>query len=145
MRSIIALVVLFAATVQPVAAKCAGDFRMFTGIVTSKSGVPLSGAVVGISWLEFLGAAGPALAVTDSKGRYAIPVHFNTYSGKGRIYEDECKLRVKHVSVSSYHAKLRSPYTQVAIARTRKIALPATVIWLPPDQEPAVQLIRPGG
>ncbi|QNP40207.1 peptidase associated/transthyretin-like domain-containing protein [Lysobacter solisilvae (ex Woo and Kim 2020)] len=145
MRYLFALVVLFAATLQPAVARCADDFRTFTGVVTDKAGAPLADTAVGISWSELEGPAGPALAVTDSKGRYVIPVYFSTYSGKGRIYEDECKFKVRRVSVAAYRAKLRSPYTQVAIGDKRSVALPVTVIWLPLDKEPVVQLIRPGG
>jgi hypothetical protein len=118
---------------------------VFSGTITDKEGTPLPNASVGISWSEWDGAAGPSLAVTDLKGHYSMSVAFDTYSGKGAASEDACDHRVRSVSFSAYKGQLRSAYQRVAIGKTHNVVLPTSAIWLQPDKEPSVRLIRPNG
>ena len=142
MKKLIALLILLI-PVHTASAKCAAEFFVFSGIVTNKAGAPVSGALVGISWSEREGPAGPALAVTNRKGYYKIPVLFSTYSGKGKIVEDECEQRIGAVSVSASKGELRSSYQKVPVSRVGNIGLPAAVIWLHADIKPTVRLISP--
>jgi hypothetical protein len=143
-KNLLALPILLIAA-QAVSAKCAPDFFMFSGVVTDKAGIPLAGALVGISWSELDGATGPALTMTDAKGRYSIPVAFDTYSGKGIIAEDACNQKIRSVSVSAYKGHLRSPYQRVLVGARNHITLPTSMVWLQADKKPVVRLIQPGG
>lgn len=125
-------------------AKCASDFFVFSGTVIDRAGRPLSGASIGISWSDWDGVGGPALAVTDSKGQFSLPIAFDTYSGKGAVVEDLCHHRVRSVSFSSYKGQLQSTYQRVTIGPSRNVVLPTSVVWLQPDGPPSVRLIRPG-
>lgn len=136
------LPVLLLAT-PPVSAKCAPEFFVFSGMVTDKTGAPLAGASVGISWADGDGASGSAIAVTDPKGSFSISVAFDTYSGKGTADEDLCNHRVRSVSFSARKGQFRSPYQRAAIGPSRNVALPTSVVWLEPDKKPAVRLLGP--
>ncbi|GAA4791463.1 hypothetical protein GCM10023307_16060 [Lysobacter hankyongensis] len=118
---------------------------MFSGKVTDKAGAPLPGASVGISWSEWDGPSGPALAMTDSTGRFSVRVAFDTYSGKGTVAEDLCNHRVRSVSFSAHKGRLRSVYQRVAIGASHNVTLPISVVWVELDKKPVVRLIRPGG
>jgi hypothetical protein len=120
---------IFLLTAQSASAKCASDYHVFSGVAVDSNGKPIPGATVGISWPEFDGPAGPALAVADDKGRYSIPVFFETYSGKGAV-EDECNWRVEFVSASAFKGGLRSRYTKVRVGTAEAVRLPPAVIWL---------------
>jgi len=144
MRILSLVSVLFLAS-QPASAKCASEYFVFSGKVTDKAGAPLSGASVGISWAEWGGTTGPALAVTDSKGRFSLPVAFDTYSGKGKVVSDLCNHRVRSVSFSAYKGQLRSAYQRVDFGPSRSVVLPTSVVWLELDKKPIVQIVRPGG
>ena len=61
MKSSLVLSIFLLAT-QSADAKCAADFRVFSGVVTDKEGKPVAGAIVGVSWSEKDGPAGPAMA-----------------------------------------------------------------------------------
>lgn len=115
---------------QSVSAKCAPDFRVFSGVVTDKEGKPLPGAMVGLSWSDHAGPNGPALALTDSKGRYTVSIPFDTYSGKGTVVVDDCKHRVAVISLSAFKGPLRSAYRQVSIGDGRNVQLPPAVVWV---------------
>ena len=141
MKHLIALLILLAT--QDAGAKCAFDFITFSGKVIDQSGAPLAGALVGISWSEKEGITGPALALTDSKGMYAIPIAFNTYSGKGTVYEDECNLRLERISISAHKGNLRSPYQQITLGPTKKFRLPTLKVFLTQEKEPLSRFIRP--
>jgi protocatechuate 3,4-dioxygenase beta subunit len=109
---------------DPANAKCDSEFFVFSGKVTDKAGVPLPGASVGISWSEWDGPSGPAFAITDSMGRFFVPVAFGTYSGKGTVVEDVCDYRVRSVSFSAHKGRLRSAYRRVAVGTSHNVALP---------------------
>jgi hypothetical protein len=143
-KSSLVLTVLLLAT-HPASAKCASEFFVFSGKVTDKAGAPLPGASVGISWSEWDGPSGPALAITDSTGRFSVPIAFDTYSGKGTVVEDLCNHRVRSVSFSAHKGRLRSAYQRVAIGASHNVTLPISVVWVELDKKPVVQLVRPGG
>lgn len=128
MKRLLVLSILLLAA-HPAFAKCGGKYHVFSGVVTDKAGKPIPGATVGIAWTEMRGPAGPALALTDGEGRYRIPVVFETYSGKGKVVEDECKFRVDVVSLSSSKGSLQSNYDLVRIGDAENIRLPSSVIW----------------
>ncbi len=48
------------------------------------------------------------MSLTDSAGRYSIPVNFNTYSGPSALRGDSCNGVLKRVSVSAYTDSQRS-------------------------------------
>lgn len=127
---------------QSAHAKCAPDFHIFSGVVTNKAGMPLPGAMVGISWSEHDGPAGPVLAATDKNGRYTIPVLFDTYSGKGNDVEDECMYRVEVISMSAFKGALRSPYVKVPIGREESVRVGPAVIWLELDNPTLVRMLK---
>lgn len=138
--SLVLLILLLVA--QTASAKCIADFHVFSGVVTDKAGKPIPGAMVGVSWAEQGGPTGPALALTDSEGRYSIPVLFETYSGKGKVVEDECKQQVEVISVSASKGALRSAYEKVHIGDTENIRLPPAVIWLNASEPTRQRLLR---
>ena len=115
---------------QSTFAKCMPAYHVFSGVAVDADGKPIPGATVGISWSEFDGPAGPALAVTDGRGRYSIPVFSETYSGKGVVEEDECNWRVALVSASASKGGFVRPTQQVRVGTAEAVRLPPTVIWL---------------
>jgi hypothetical protein len=130
---------------QSAHAKCAPDFRVFSGVVTDRHGNPVPGAMVGVSWLENAGPAGPALAMTDTKGRYTISVLFDTYSGKGKVTEDECEQRLQVISLSAFKGSLRSPGQSVRIGDAEKVALPPAMIWVDAEAPTALRFLKTPG
>ena len=142
-----ALAVLVLAIPCVAAARCAEGSRVFSGVVADQHGAPVQDAVVGIAWTELEGVAGPSLGVTDANGHYRVRIIFNRYSGKGRAYEDECKLVPTEASVSAFGHNLVSAAKKVRIGPAEEVAVPPLQLARSssPDQEPVVRLIRPGG
>lgn len=96
-------------------AKCVELTYLFEGQVLSAAGNPAAGALVGVSWLEFGQAAGPAIAVADGKGRYRLSVRFRpgddlTLVGPG------CAERLQRISVVAYADERRAHPVQVQIS-----------------------------
>ena len=145
MKQTIALLILLFSS-HASYAKCAGDFYAFTGLVVDTSGKPLAGAAIGISWNEYEGITGPAIAITDANGRYRIPIFFNKYSGKGAVYEDDCNQRLRWISVTAYKGNLRSPFLRQKVVGTETVRLPTIKVWVETEKEPPrVQFIEPRG
>lgn len=128
---------------EPIWAKCASERYVFSGTVLGSAGVPLPDALVGISWLEHGGAAGPALSQTDANGHYTVSVAFDTYSGKGAVAEDQCNQKISIVSVVAQKGRLRSPYQRISVSAQGKIRVPSLRVSLEIDENPTVRLIRP--
>jgi hypothetical protein len=102
MRVIVGLV-LYSLAAQTAQAMCAEQLLLFSGSVVDAAGMPMAGAMVGISWSDEYGPAGPAIASTDSEGRYSVQLRFNTYSGR-RPWGggDECRAVLERVSVTAF-------------------------------------------
>jgi hypothetical protein len=128
---------------ESVSAKCASEQFMFSGTALDAAGMPLSGALIGISWLEQAGVTGPALSQTDANGHYIISIAFDTYSGKGAAAEDQCNQKISSVSVVAQKGQFRSPYQRVSVDVQAKIRVPPLKVSLKIDENPAVRLIRP--
>lgn len=73
------LVLVIVALLRPDASakKCIED-RTVTGLVEDAHGAPLPDALVGVSWAVDEQPKGPAIAYTDSEGKFAIPLRIAT-------------------------------------------------------------------
>lgn len=72
MRLVLVIVALLLPT-DASAKKCIED-RTVTGLVEDAHGAPLPDALVGVSWAVDEQPKGPAIAYTDSEGKFAIPL-----------------------------------------------------------------------
>ena len=135
MKKTVALLLLMLAS-QVSYAKCAGDFYAFTGSVVDSTGKPLPGATVGISWNEYEGITGPAVATTDTHGRYRILIYFDNYSGKGAVHEDDCNQRLRWISVTAYKGHLRSPFLRHKVVGTETVRVPTIKVWVETEKDP---------
>lgn len=118
-------------------AKCVELTYTFEGRVLSESGRPAAGALVGVSWLEFGQAAGPAITVADGEGLYRVSVRFrpgNDITLRGPA----CTERLESINITAYSGDLRSYPTRVRVTgHNRKlpeirISEPAASPWLRP-------------
>ncbi|MEO6278695.1 carboxypeptidase-like regulatory domain-containing protein [Roseateles sp.] len=96
-------------------AECVELTYSFEGRVLSDSGKPAAGALVGVSWLEFGQAAGPAVAVADSKGFYRLSVRFRPNNDMPLI-GPACTDRLDHINIIAYTGDQRSYPTQVQVS-----------------------------
>ena len=135
MRLLIALI-LFAAIAPAASAKCGFRFYVASGLVLDAAGSPVSGALVGVSWLEHSTPAGPAMATTGPDGRYAIPIRVDTYSGYSLLTGDKCQGLLKQVSVSAQSATHRSAFTLVPVGDRSEIDVETLRIDTPIQREP---------
>ena len=112
----------------PATAKCGKAFYEFTGTVVNDRGEPAVGAVVGVSWSETFGIAGPALGQTDAQGRYTIPVRAETFS-RGSIFRgDVCGARLEEVSIVAYDGEKESRPLRLDIGRSWAVDVPDIAI-----------------
>jgi hypothetical protein len=108
------------------------------GQVLSESGRPAAGALVGVSWLEFGQAAGPAITVADSKGHYRLSVRFRP-SNDMPIVGPACTDRLDRINIIAYAGDQRSPPAQVGISGLKqklqnvRISEPAASPWARPS------------
>ena len=124
-------------------AKCATTDIAFTGKVIDPNGLPAAQVTVALAWEEYDGITGPVTAMTNARGEYSLTVPFNTYSGKGKIVEDECNLRLKIVAVSASRANLETPYYHFRTGTLTRVRLP--VLELFPRSSSFIRLTRPTG
>ena len=133
---IVVLLMLFWAPIAPLAAKCGDRFLVFSGSVTDQQGNPVKSALVGVAWSERSTPGGPAMSLTDSAGRYSIPVNFNTYSGPSALRGDSCNGVLKRVSVSAYTDSQRSWPLILDIDSKSLVDVPLLKIVYPIKREP---------
>jgi hypothetical protein len=118
-------------------AKCVELTYVFEGRVLSESGRPAAGALVGVSWLEFGQAAGPAIAVADGEGFYRLSVRFRP-GNDITLLGPACTERLDRINITAYAGDLRSYPAQVKVrGQNRKlpeirITEPAASPWLRP-------------
>src|SRR5690349_490434 len=98
-NSLVALLFLSAAPIA--AAKCTAQWIEVSGTVLDASENPAAGYAVGVSWTHDKAPSGPALAITDAAGNYAIAFEVPTDSGSS-IFGDRCYAHLTTVSVSAY-------------------------------------------
>ena len=135
MRAFLALLLL--ATISPGAlAKCGARFYVISGSVVDSSGSPSSNALVGVSWVAQSLPRGPAMALTDRDGRYAILIRFDTYSGHSFLFGDECDATLSQISVSAYTHDKRSLPALVPIGMSSQVVAPLIKIDYPIEREP---------
>ena len=103
-------------------AKCGERFFVLSGTVVDAAGAPAAGVPVGVAWSEEQAAPGPVLALTDDRGRYAIAVSFNTYSGMS-LLGDRCNTDSWQVSIVAYGAKHRSEHRLLDVAGATQVAV----------------------
>ena len=135
LRNLVAVVVLALASPASLA-KCEKGWIEFSGRVTNATGKPLAGVAVGIAWSRDEQPRGPALAVTDAAGRYAIPVEYDTYSGMSITLGDRCDATLGEVSVSAYSATRRSRELRLVASDAQRQRLPTLVIDRPIARTP---------
>ena len=134
MRLLLALV--FIASIAPTAsAKCGHRFFVVSGLVLNSSGAPVSGALVGASWIEHSTPSGPAMATTGPDGGYSIPLRFNTNSGYS-LFGDKCHGLLKQISVSAHSNTHRSDFTLVPVSDKSQINVAPLRIDTPIQREP---------
>jgi hypothetical protein len=107
-------IALLALSTGDVAAKCAERSLHVFGKVETAPGVPAKGVPVGVSWLAYDRAAGPALALTAADGTFSIRFGFSRFSGSG-VFGDRCKARLSHVSVAAYGADVVWEPVQISV------------------------------
>lgn len=110
------------------AAKCGQRFFEFAGGVVDKHGNAAVGVLVGVSWADEDGPAGPALGRTDAKGRYAIPLSFHPGNGRSFFRGDVCDAKLKQVSVTAYTDSDRSQPLRVAVGSDWAVDVPVITV-----------------
>jgi hypothetical protein len=99
----ILLLIAILAVHSPLAfSKCGSKTFVLSGVVVQPDNRPAAGVLVGVAWKEDGLIGGPALAKSDSEGRYSIPIIFHTYSSTPGKSWYECKGQLKEVRVSAY-------------------------------------------
>ena len=113
---------LFALALLPsvVKAECMEKRYTFEGQVVLESGKPAVGAFVGASWIEYGHAGGPAIAVTNSAGRFRLLVRF-TPGDDLPIRKPGCLERITNISIIAYKDNLRSRPRRVQITHFNQI------------------------
>ena len=135
MRAIIAFLLLVAFS-PGASAKCAVQLFLVTGVALDSDGAPVSGALVGASWIDHSVPGGPAMSLTDRNGKYSIPIWFDTYSGHSLLWGDECDETLSQVSVSAYTSTEYSLPLLVPISNAQQVTVPALKIEYPIRREP---------
>ncbi|GGK16996.1 hypothetical protein GCM10011394_27760 [Luteimonas terricola] len=79
--------------------------------------------MVGAAWVKWGAPRGPAIAVTDSEGRYSIHIHFDTWSGTSE-WGDDCDAELGQVSVSAYTSTQYALPETVSTGEARQIVAP---------------------
>lgn len=121
MRILFALLLIAAS--PSALADCAAQSYLLSGSVVDAEGLPLSGAMVGAAWVKWGTPQGPALAVTNSDGRYSIPIHFDTWSGMSD-WGDGCDAELGQVSVSAYTGTKYALPETVSTGEARQVVVP---------------------
>jgi hypothetical protein len=108
--------VLLALALLPVVAqaKCVELKYAFEGRILSEAGRPAAGALVGVSWLEFGQAAGPAVAVANGEGLYRLSVRFRP-GNDITLHGAACTERLDRINITAYAGDLRSYPTKVQV------------------------------
>jgi protocatechuate 3,4-dioxygenase beta subunit len=135
MQRILAVAILLLAPAHSWA-KCADQLYVFSGSVVDKKGVPVSGALVGVSWSENSRPTGPAMALTNREGRYSVPISFDTTSPGPTDYRYRCDGALDAVSIAAYSKKMRSIHLKVTVGPQRSINVPALELLYPIKLEP---------
>src|SRR5690606_3192986 len=99
-------------------------------------GAPAASVLVGVSWSQNSVSVGPAMSLTDSEGRYSIPVSFNTYSGHSALRGDICRGVLRQVSVSAYSDSERSGHLILDVGSASQVDVPSLQITAPIKREP---------
>ena len=97
-RSLLALVLFLVPALAD--AKCVIPQYEIEGWVYDSSGKVISGAVLGVSWVERGVPKGPILASSDGDGHFHLKFQFNTFSRRGLFVGDVCKGNLREVSVA---------------------------------------------
>lgn len=121
MRTLLAL--LLVAVSASASAKCAVQSYLLSGSVVDAQGAPLSGAMVGVAWVKLGAPQGPVITVTNSEGRYSVPIHFDTWSGISE-WGDDCDAELGQVSVSAYTRTSYALREIVAVGEQGQIVAP---------------------
>src|SRR5690606_38917873 len=101
MRTILLIAIL--SIYSPLAfATCGSKTIFLSGVAVQLDNRPAADVLVGVAWKEDGVIGGPAMAKSDSEGRYSIPIKFQTYSSTPGKSWYECKGQLKEVMVSAY-------------------------------------------
>ena len=112
------LLAIIIAIQSPLAfAKCGTVKFLVSGVVVQSDNTPAADAIVGVAWKEDGLVGGPALAKSDSEGRYSIPIIFHTYSSGAEGGWYECKGTLQEVNLSAYSGNRYAPAIVVRIPR----------------------------
>ena len=122
MRLLMALAICALAPLES-QAKCARQLFELSGAVVDSNGAPMAGVVVGAAWMEVSEPAGPSMTLTDSEGRYSIPIYFNPYSGQSLFGGDRCRAVLSQVSIAAYSKTHRSGHRLLEIARDSRVVV----------------------
>lgn len=88
--------------------KCANPTVEIEGQVTLRSGEPVEGAAVGVSWVRKSSPQGPAQAFTDSNGQFRVSFRFDTFEKSSMFRGDVCGAKLSQVTVTASTPSLRS-------------------------------------
>jgi hypothetical protein len=110
------------------AAKCQAPIYEVVGVVTDAIGRPANHASVAVAWMERGHIYGPAIGITDERGRYAIRFRFSKWSGNNLLFGERCDGRVGDVTVSAYSENMRSDSLRISAGETTTIVVPALAL-----------------
>lgn len=91
----------------------------FEGKVLTQFGKPAAGALVGASWLQSGQAAGPVIAVADTRGFYRLSVPFQP-DDDIPIAGPACTQRLHRINVIAYTNDERSTPAAVQVFGTKQ-------------------------
>jgi hypothetical protein len=99
-------------------AKCGSVKFLVSGVVLQADRTPAAGALVGAAWEEDGLVAGPALARSDSDGRYSIPIVFRIYSSGPKDGAYACKGQLQELRISAYSGTRYAPPIVVHVSKS---------------------------
>lgn len=134
MRLLLAFV-LYVLVASGAQAKCPFRFLRVAGNVVDSSGAPVRGALVGVAWTQDEQLAGPALATTDSEGRYSIRLRIESFSGQSLLGGDKCKSRIDTISVAAAGKDYRSEHAVFAVGELEELQVRPLRLDVPVEED----------
>jgi hypothetical protein len=85
-------------------AQCALNQTAVTGSVVDRDGKPVAAAVVEARWDERKTPGVTSRTTSDEAGMFNLPIHYNTYSGRGITGGEKCEFKLDAVDLTVKNA-----------------------------------------